>query len=51
VNEHTGVHEYKDGKRFNLECLLCMVDNRDFLRFQFQHALRELIVRLRNEPH
>ncbi len=23
MNKHTGFHEYKDGKRFNPECLAC----------------------------
>jgi len=24
VNEHTGFHEYKDGKRFNPDCPACL---------------------------
>ena len=28
MTEHTGFHEYKDGERFNPECLACLADKK-----------------------
>jgi len=44
MTEHTGFHEYKDGERFNPECLTCLADKRD--KVTKQEEIREGIKRL-----
>lgn len=42
MNEHTGWHEYKDGKRVNperLACLSCLAHDRNIKEGQFLLAL------------
>ena len=43
MNEHTGFHEYRDGKRFNPDCLECqweeMIKRRDEAQAELEAAL------------
>ncbi len=42
MNEHTGFHEYKDGKRFNPECLACLAEERGNLLKLFELRIQIL---------
>ena len=39
MNEHTGFHEYKDGKRFNPECLVCLKEEEQEKKWIFEGSL------------
>lgn len=45
MNEHSGWHEYKDGKRFNPDCPACVADDRDFKK----HQLEQLLAKCRED--
>ena len=42
MNEHTGFHEYKDGRRYNPECLACLAEDRDKKRLELYLTMRQL---------
>ena len=44
MNEHTGFHEYKEGKRFNPECLTCLAEDRDYKQYLLLVALRNIVI-------
>lgn len=39
MNEHTGFHEYKDGRRFNPECLKCLAIERDWRKYLLEASI------------
>ena len=46
MSEHTGFHEYKDGKRFNPECLACLAEDRDKKKLLLYLGMRSLVFQL-----
>jgi len=49
MNDHNGFHEYKNGKRFNPECLACLVKERDRLRKLYLLKIQMLKAGLKRE--
>ena len=39
MNEHTGFHEYKDGKRFNPDCLACLKEEENRKKRLYEEAM------------
>ena len=46
MNEHSGSHEYKDGKRFNPDCLACLVEVRNYKQYVLEMELKSLALQL-----